>query len=275
MSDAPTRPIRVCLLVDGQTIPEWQHIALQQMVDETAAEITVVVSNQRTEHHSVTERLKRGIELREWTLVWLLRSLVAEPVPLSDPVRVDEHAYCSTATWINCEPKRVAGWKNEIPAPTVDRITQQADVAIRFGFGFLVGPLLSELEYGVLSYHHGDFREYRGQPAGCWEFIHGESEAGITLQRITEQLDAGEAITIKPVPIEDVRTYAEIRGRLYAESDDLLATAISKIQDGDLDASTVEDLGPLYTIPSGTPALRFFIKDLRGMVGRRREEWPV
>jgi folate-dependent phosphoribosylglycinamide formyltransferase PurN len=271
----PTTPIRVCLLVDGRTIREWQHRALQRMVDETAAEITVVVSNQRTEERSIVDTLKRAVELREWTVVWLLRSLLAKPVALNDPVRVDEQASWADATWIDCEPERVDGWKNRIPTEMVDRITDRADVAIRFGFGFLIGPLLTELEYGVLSYHHGDFREYRGQPAGCWEFIHGRSEVGITLQRISEQLDAGEAITIKSVPIEDARTYAEIRGRLYAESDDLLATAMANIENGDLGASTVGDLGPLYTIPRGPPAFQFFVKELQGMGRRLWEEWSI
>jgi len=274
MSEPPV-PIRVCLLVDDRTIPEWQHRALQRMVDETAAEITVVISNQRSEKRSMVDTLKRAVELREWTVVWLLRSLLAKPVPLSDPVRVDEQPYGTDAEWIDCEPERVEGWKNRIPAETVDRITDRADVAVRFGFGFLVGPLLTDLEYGVLSYHHGDFREYRGQPAGCWEFIHGRDEVGITLQRISEQLDAGEAVTITSVDIQDARTYAEIRGRLYAESDDLLATAMASIEDGNLEASTVDDLGPLYTIPRGTPALRFLVKELRGVGGRLREEWSV
>jgi len=274
MSESPP-PIRVCLLVDGRTIREWQHRALQRMVAETAAEITVVVSNQRTEERSMVDTLKRAVELREWTIVWLLRSLVAQPVALSDPVRVDKQPYCADATWIDSEPERVDGWKNRIPAETVDRIIERADVAVRFGFGFLVGPLLTDLEYGVLSYHHGDFREYRGQPAGCWEFIHGRDEVGITLQRISEQLDAGEAVTITSVDIQDARTYAEIRGRLYAESDDLLATAMASIEDGNLEASTVDDLGPLYTIPRGTPALRFLVKELRGVGGRLREEWSV
>ena len=274
MSESPT-PVRVCLLVDGRTIREWQHRALQRMVQETPAEITVVVSNQRTEERTILDTLRRAVELREWTLVWLLRSLVAQPVPLSGPIRVDEQSYCADATWIDCEPERVDGWKNRIPAPMADRIAAEADVAVRFGFGFLVGPLLTDLEYGVLSYHHGDFREYRGQPAGCWEFIHGRDEVGITLQRISEQLDAGEAVTITSVDIQDARTYAEIRGRLYAESDDLLATAMASIEDGNLEASTVDDLGPLYTIPRGTPALRFLVKELRGVGGRLREEWSV
>ena len=274
MSESPT-PVRVCLLVDGRTIREWQHRALQRMVQETSAEITVVVSNQRTEERTMLDTLRRAVELREWTLVWLLRSLVAQPVPLSDPVRVDEQAYCVDAAWVDCEPERVDGWKNRIPAETVDRIADWADVAVRFGFGFLVGPLLTELEYGVLSYHHGDFREYRGQPAGCWEFIHGRDKVGITLQRISEQLDAGEAVTMESVDIADARTYAEIRGRLYAESDDLLATAMANIEDGELGASTVADLGPLYTIPQGTPALRFLIMEMRGMGGRLREELSI
>jgi len=275
MSEPTDSPIRVCLLVDGRTISEWQHRALQRMVDETAAEITVVVSNQRTEERPPVDTLKRAMELREWTVVWLLRSLAAKPVALSDPARVDQQAYCADAEWIDCEPERVAGWKNRIPAPTVDRIAERADVAVRFGFGFLVGPLLTDLEYGVLSYHHGDFREYRGQPAGCWEFIHGRNEVGITLQRVNEQLDAGEAVTIKSVDIDEARTYAEIRGRLYAASDDLLATAMANIEDGELGASTVDDLGPLYTIPRGTPALRFFLKEVKGMGGRLRDEWSV
>src|SRR6056297_797120 len=125
-------PIRVCLLVDGRTIREWQHRALRRMVEETPAEITVVVSNQRTEERSLVDTLKRAVELREWTLVWLLRSVVAQPVPLSDPVRVDQQPYCADAEWIDCEPVQVDGWKNRIPAETVDRIAERADVAVRF-----------------------------------------------------------------------------------------------------------------------------------------------
>lgn len=272
MSEARSDPIRVCLLVNGDTIKEWQHAAVRRMVAETSARVTVVVSNRKeAEDRSRWDLLKRALELREWTLVWLAKSILAEPTPLNEEIPLEDCEFAADCEWIDCVPETVDGWKNEIPADVVERVAEEADVAVRFGFGFLVGDILTELDHGVLSYHHGDLREYRGQPAGAWEFIHGRDEAGATLQRINEQLDAGEIVTVKHVSIEDARTHAEIRGRLYESSEDMLATAISKIEDGQTEFETVDDLGPLYTIPSGVPALRFLAKELRGYVRRRRD----
>lgn len=270
MSEARSDPIRVCLLVDGDTIKEWQHAVVRRMVAETSAQVTVVVSNRKEgDGRSWWDLLRRAVELREWTLVWLAKSVLAAPTPLNEEVPLEECEFAADCEWIDCVPDTVDGWKNEIPADVVERVAEDADVAVRFGFGFLVGDILTELDYGVLSYHHGDFREYRGQPAGAWEIIHGRDEAGVTLQRINEQLDAGEIVTMKHVPIGDARTHAEIRGRLYEGSEDMLATAISKIEDGRTEFEVIDDLGPLYTIPRGVPALRFLAKELRGYARRR------
>lgn len=271
MSEGPADPIRVCLLVDGDTISEWQHAAVQRMVDETTAQITAVIRNQKEESRSKWALLKRAVELREWTLVWLVGSLFAKPTSLSGTVPLAECEYATECEWIDCNPKTVDGWKTEIPTDTVEQVAERAHIGVRFGFGFLVGDILTELDYGVLSYHHGDLREYRGQPAGAWEFIHGRDEVGITLQRINEQLDAGEVVTVKRISIENARTYSEIKGLLYENSEDMIATAISKIENGRTDFEVIDDLGQLYTIPSGVPALRFLAKELRGYVRRRRE----
>ena len=271
MSEEPTDPIRVCLLVNGDTISEWQHAAISRMVADTTAQVTTVVRNQKEESRSKWELLKRAIELREWTLVWLITSLFANPPLMSGSIPLAECAYATDCEWIECEPNTVGGWKTEIPTDTVEQVADRADIAVRFGFGVLIGDLLTELDHGVLSYHHGDFREYRGQPAGAWEFIHGRDEAGITLQRINEQLDAGEVVTMKHISIEHARTHSEIRGLLYENSEDMLATAISKIENGQTDFEVTDELGPLYTIPSGVPALRFLAKELRGYVRQRRD----
>jgi folate-dependent phosphoribosylglycinamide formyltransferase PurN len=270
MSEEPTEKIRVCLLVDGDKISEWQHAAVQRMVAETTAQVTVVVQNQKEESRTKWELLKRAFELREWTLVWAIRSLFAEPISMSADIRLDDCEYTADSKWINCHPKTVDGWKTEIPADIVEQVAERADIAVRFGFGFLVGDVLTELDYGVLSYHHGDFHKYRGQPAGAWEFIHGKHEAGITLQRINEQLDGGEVATMKHISIKNARTYSEIRSLLAENSEDMLATAISEIENGQANFEVIENLGTLYTIPSGVPALRFLAKELRGYIGKRR-----
>ena len=53
------------------------------------------------------------------------------------------------------------------------------DVLLRIGgFGIVKEPLLSLCRAGVLSYHHGDMRRYRGQPPAFWELYHGERSIG-------------------------------------------------------------------------------------------------
>jgi len=268
MSNGPSEPIRVCLLVEQGTVREWEDAAIERMVAETSAEIDVVVNDPRPDDRSTLDLVVRGLELREWAAVALLRSVFAAPFPLCDEVRLAEQPSVADAEWIDCEPETVDGWKTVLPADVVRQIRADADVAVRFGFGVLGGDVLTAPDYGVLSYHHGDLREYRGQPAGCWEYIHGRSAVGITLQRLTEQLDAGEVVVSKTVPIDDTATYTDVRGVLYEHSVDVLATAIARLEAGQTEFETVDDLGHLYTFPRGRSALRFLRKEIRGHVRR-------
>lgn len=261
-----TNPVRIALLVDGDSISEWQYQAIKRMLQETNAEISVVIRNQADQSRSKLELLERAIELREWTIITLIRKLIAQSPELTGEVKVDDCKFVSDADYIDCVPNTVDGWKNTLPEETVEQVAGRADVGILFGFGVLVGEILDVFEYGILSYHHGDFREYRGQPAGCWEFIHGKDEVGITLQRINKQLDAGEIAVEKKVSIENVETYAEIRSRLYRNSTDMLSTAVSGIEMGTIEFETVDELGPLYTIPAGMNAWRFLLKEIQGTI---------
>jgi len=264
--------ICVCLLIDGNTISEWQRLALDQMVTETNAEISVVVRNQAETSRTHIELLKRAIELREWTIVWALRTLFSTSCLMSEPVEISELEYLQSAKRIDCVPETVEGWKTEIPPEIARKVGEQADVAIRFGFGFLVGDILKELEHGVWSYHHGDIREYRGQPMGCWEYIHGRETAGITLQRINERLDAGEVVDTKTVPIGDEYTYSDVKNQLFEASEDMLAAAMKKVENGETDFETYDQLGKLYTIPSGIDAVRFLLKEFQGGLRKLRDD---
>lgn len=266
MAEEPGEPIRICLLVDGNTISNWQYAAVTRLVDETNAEVSLVIRNRADRERSRIELLRRAVELREWTVVALVRKLIADSPSGSVSVAIDDCAFASDARFVDCVPETVDGWKTALPDGTAAAVRGEADVGILFGFGVLVGDVLDAFRHGILSYHHGDFRKYRGQPAGCWEFIHGEDEIGITLQRINEQLDAGEIALEKTVSIHDADTFAEIRSRLYANSVDMLATAVPKIASGELEFETIDDLGPLYTFPTGRDAWRFLRKEIRGTV---------
>lgn len=70
------------------------------------------------------------------------------------------------------------------------------DFVIR-GNGLLIehGELLNiGHKYGILSLHHSDNRIYRGGPWGFWEVYNNNEMSGITLQKLSHELDGGEVI---------------------------------------------------------------------------------
>ena len=53
------------------------------------------------------------------------------------------------------------------------------------GFGIVKKRMLDTAKIGVLSYHHGNMRNYRGMPPAFWELYNNETEMGVTVQILT------------------------------------------------------------------------------------------
>jgi len=68
------------------------------------------------------------------------------------------------------------------------------DVLIRFGSGIMRGDILRACRFGIISFHHGDNRINRGGPAGFWECYYEWPQTGFIIQRLTEELDAGDVL---------------------------------------------------------------------------------
>jgi hypothetical protein len=68
------------------------------------------------------------------------------------------------------------------------------DLLIRCGGGILRGNILRASRLGVISFHHGDNKVNRGGPAGFWESYYRWPQTGFIIQRLTEELDAGEVL---------------------------------------------------------------------------------
>jgi hypothetical protein len=265
-----TDAVEVCLLAPGPTISAWAAAAIECMIAETAAEVTLVIEDTSSNDRSLGDALKRLVELREWGLVAAAMKILGEDLEPLERKPIGTLDGIEDAEWIRADPITVEGWKNEIPAPAVERMAE-TDVAIRFGFGFLVGDALTAPDHGVLSFHHGNLRQYRGQPMGFWEFVHDRDTAGAPLQRITATLDGGEIVAERRVTIGDARTWGAVRKRLFAASEDMLADGVQTVTADDETPETVpdEDLGDLYTLPRGRPVLTYVHKTARGALERR------
>ncbi|MFC4358435.1 formyltransferase family protein [Halobium salinum] len=257
----------VHLLLPGETLPGWAAAAVERMVAETDATVTHLVISEAEHDRSVVDSLRRVKKLREWAPVAAAHSVLDEDRS-GGSVHVDEIPALAGATRTYCEPVPRESFGNDLPEFAVEEL-READIAIRFGFGILLGDALSAPTHGVLSYHHGDLTKYRGQPMGFWEYVRGEDTAGVTVQRLNETLDGGEIVVLEQVAIDDADTWPEVRRRLFERSEGMLAQAVRNVEDPSVSPLEPDELGDLYTLPKGRPVATYLLKTARGLVRRQ------
>jgi len=137
--------------------------------------------------------------------------------------------------------------------PVLDFIGRaQPDCIFRFGFGLIREPVLSLAPKGVISYHHGDIRRYRGQPVAFWELYTGEREMAVTVQVLSKKLDAGKIVLEKSIAIRPTDTWKSLERRAFDESRSMIHEACLLLDRADVRPEVVpeDELGRLYTIPT-------------------------
>jgi methionyl-tRNA formyltransferase len=118
------------------------------------------------------------------------------------------------------------------------------------GFGIIKEPLLSITPLGVLSYHHGDMRAYRGMPPAFWELYNGEKEMGVTVQVLAPGLDCGIPIEEKSICIQPKDSLKTLKIRAFKESESMMYDALRKLSNPDFKPNRIEKFGKVYTLPN-------------------------
>ena len=240
--------MNVGILVDDTNIDKWQANAIEYLLENSNAEISLIIENNQGLNFDkyIHSMLDDGVWAFHEGIGLLKRKLgnypsYREQVELLDVVN-------SEPVVLQCEPIPTNKIGVRFPESAVNFVSCEADVLIRFGFGFIVGGILTAPEYGVLSYHHGNIREFRGRPAGFWEFMSNQDSVGITVQQLTEDLDAGAIAAEKEVDISKLNTWQDIKHELFMQSYDLLLEAVRNTKSGDL--QEVSARGNIYTRPT-------------------------
>lgn len=258
--------MRVGLLLDGQMLEEWMARPIERMEAETDATVTTIIENADPPGY------RRYLEIARRDGIWTTMQGVKMIRRTLDPPEyrkrrhVSEVIDANDVTYHRCQPVETDGLGNELPPEAVSVLDEHTDLAIRYGFDILVGDALTAPDQGVLSYHHGNFRRYRGRPAGFWEYLHDEETAGVTLQRITDELDAGHIVVEDEVTISDCTMWGDVLERLYWASGPMLAEAVRRLDEPTFEPKTVNELGTLYTRPDPAEFARFLGKSLYNRV---------
>lgn len=272
MTGTSATELKVAVLIGDEYIPQWERSALASLVAEPDIEITHVVINDRKnapDHRWKWMTFARNAfeQIRKyplWSLVGVARLLTPAP-EYERPVHIDSIEGLSNAERLFCTPELVEEFWNTLPDETVDHI-ENVDIVVRFGFGMIKGRILRAPKYGVLSYHPGDIRQYRGQPGGFWEFLNGEDEMGVTVQRLNETLDGGEIAALEIIDISGMNTWQEIKKQVYYTAENMLIPAVRTLTESDTTVEPPDQIGDLYSIPEGWAVLRYVVKNTRGRI---------
>ena len=140
-----------------------------------------------------------------------------------------------------------------------------ADCVYLNGFGIIREPLLSLCRFGVISYHHGDLRYYRGGPPAFWELYHGAKEIGVTLQILSPQLDAGKVVLMRHFSITKGKGWGYHKHLIYKGSVSMVVEGLRGLAQGSLSPQLPSELGKVYTLPK---LRQWLILHFKVLIGR-------
>jgi len=111
----------------------------------------------------------------------------------------------------------------------------QPDLIVVVAFGQKIGNRLIELPpSGVINVHASLLPKYRGSAPINWVIINGETETGISIIAISEEMDAGDILAQAKTNIGADETAGQLHDRLAQIAAPLLLKTINKIADGSI-----------------------------------------
>jgi len=290
-----TKKLKVGLITDGSIV--YDHVA--QLADwiesspnhELRAEIVQRVwflEDGRLVRKIIFFLKSRGIKKSVRTIVFRFVSLIdllfTKVVSPQSLAFLESNSVIKPTTRIEVVPLiSPRGQVYEFSNSDLNRIRDLGcDVLIRCGSGILRGEILTCVPFGVLSFHHGDNRQFRGGPPGFWEVFTRSNQTGFIVQRLTETLDGGEVLVRGSIGTKPLFTWN--RADIFQHSLYSMCHLLEVIADK-YETPCPEKLlaiGNIYSVPSVlvsmtylTNTLKLLIKKLFEKAFRNAPKWSV
>lgn len=112
-------------------------------------------------------------------------------------------------------------------------LNMECDVIVTAAFGQLLpNELLTHPKYGAVNVHASLLPKYRGGAPIHQAIIDGEKETGVTIMYMVQQLDAGDIISQRAIPIETHDNVGTMHDKLSALGTELLKETLPSILNG-------------------------------------------
>ena len=125
----------------------------------------------------------------------------------------------------------------------VDKIrAYEPDLIVVVAYGKILPKELLEIpKHGAINVHASLLPKYRGAGPIQWAILRGEKETGISIIQLVEELDAGDILLQKKIPIAPEDTSLSLGQKLFDLGAELLVDAISKIKAGTITRTPQKD----------------------------------
>ncbi len=108
------------------------------------------------------------------------------------------------------------------------------DVAVVVAFKILPPEVFGLPKYGTLNVHPSLLPKYRGPAPLNWTLINGDTETGVSVIRITEQVDAGGVLLQTHHTLDLYETSRDLAVRLAPIGGEMILEAIAGLEKGGL-----------------------------------------
>lgn len=117
-----------------------------------------------------------------------------------------------------------------------------ADLFVVVAFRMLPEVVWNMPPMGTFNLHASLLPQYRGAAPINHAIINGETETGLTTFFLNEEIDKGKVILQQAIPIRPDETAGELHDELMHLGNQLVVETIRKIENGDLQTVTQEEL---------------------------------
>lgn len=247
--------IRFAVMIDSPVLKNWQLKTIERLLENPNNKLVVFIENANKSNYTAS-KLSLGFRFLE-------RQLRKSYLFQSDSIELRFKNF----ERIKLEPKK-QGIAQLIVKDDLEKLKKlKLDFILRFGFGILKGEILNLPNYGVWSFHHGNPESFRGGPPSFWEFLKSKNTNGLILQRLNEQLDAGEILRKGNIAIWK-HSYIEHCNRLFNYGIDFPSWVCKSIRSnsGKLKSEPIIKKGPIYKTPSNWKVFLFYLRLIKGKI---------
>jgi hypothetical protein len=226
------------LIKEFETLANWELRIIDGILKDPSLELSLLVLDGRIGEESPNtfkNRIKKLFKSKNvlGTLYFAFQRKIESKI-FREKLSVDKTKILeelSKIDQIGATPKR-KGFLDIFHSKDVEKVKNyNLDIILRHEFNIIRGDILQASKYGIWSFHHADNSINRGGPPGFWEIVLKQPSVGVTLQKLTPELDGG--FVIDKAFFNRHWSYVQTSALVFEASVSLLFKNIRKLQNGE------------------------------------------